>query len=112
MSRAIAPRLYPAISTTFGVNELPNKRGDYVARLGIEVVPRAIKINRYEIHGVESVLLAVRLCHRQECPLRYSIRRVRLFGVSVPDVLFLERHGAVLRIRADRSDLDELTHPI
>ena len=57
---------------------------------------------------MEPVLLAVSLCSDEERLLRHAVGSVRLLRVAVPQVLFAERHGRELRVRAHGADDHEL----
>src|SRR5581483_8973513 len=78
------------------LDHLPDQRRNHVRRLEIEVVARAVEVRRQEIDRVEPVLLAVGLRADEHGLLRHAVRRVRLLGVAVPEVVLRERHGRVL----------------
>ena len=81
-----------------------------MGRLRIEVVAGAVQIHRQEEDGVVAVLIAVGLRVHEQHLLRQPVRRVGFLGVTVPEMLLLERHRRELRIRADRADGDKLRH--
>lgn len=85
-----------------------NQRRNHVARFGIEVVARSVKIHRQQKDRVVIVLLPVRLRLHQQHLFRQSVGRVRFFGISVPEACFVERHGSEFRITANRTHRDEL----
>ena len=74
----------------------------------VEVVTRPVEVDREKVDGIEAVLLPVRLSLHQQHLLGQPVGRVRLFGVAVPQVVFLERDGRELGVRTDRPDRDEL----
>ena len=77
-------------------------------RLEVEVVAWPVEVRRQEEDRVEAVLLAIRLGAHEDCLLRDAVRRVRLLRVAVPEIVLAERHRCELRVRAHRSDDDEL----
>ena len=79
-----------------------------MAGLEVDVVAWPIEVHRQEEDAVEAVLLAVRLQLDQQRFLRHSVRRVRLLGISVPQIVLAEGDGGELRIRADGAEADEL----
>ena len=76
--------------------------------LEVEVVPRPVQVRGQQEDRVETVLLAVRLRADENGLLRDAVRRVRLLGVAVPELVLAERHGSELRVRADGPDDDDL----
>jgi len=76
----------------------------------VEVIPRAVKVDRQQENGVIAVLLAVGLRLDKQHFLSQSVRRVGLFGITVPQMLFLERDGCELGIGANGTDGHKLFH--
>src|SRR6185295_14725429 len=66
----------------------------YDMRAGrIEVVTRAVQVRGQQEDRIEAVLLPVTLRLHQHHLLRQSVGRVGLFRITVPQILFAERHG-------------------
>ena len=63
-------------------------------RRGIEVVAGPVEVHRDEVDDVEAVLLAVGLALDEQHLLGEAVRRVRLLGVAVPEVVLAERAPA------------------
>jgi len=82
-----------------------------VRRLGIEVVSGSIEVHWQEEDGVVAVLLPVSLGLYQQHFLRQPVWRIGLLGVSVPQIVLVERHGSVLRVGADGAGCHELLYP-
>ena len=91
-----------------GVDELADHGRDDVRRFQVEVVARAVEVHREEHDAVHAVLLAVGLRLDQHHLLGHAVRRVGLFGIAVPEVVFLERHRRELGVGADRAQRDQL----
>ena len=81
-------------------------------RLEVEVVAGAVEARRHEVDAVDAVLLPVGLRADEERALGGAVRRVRLFGVAVPELVLAERHRRVLRVDADRADGHELVYRV
>ena len=78
----------------------------------VEIIPRAVQVDRHEHHRVEPVLLPVGVRLDQQHFLGEPVGRVRLLRIAVPDFVLLERDAfRILGIRADGSDGDDLLHP-
>ena len=77
-------------------------------RVQIEVVARAVEVDRQQDDRVEAVLLAIRLRTDEQCLLRDTVGRVGLLRVSIPEGLLTEWDWRELRIRADRPDHHDL----
>ena len=77
-------------------------------RLEVEVVARPVQVRRQQEDRVQAVLLAVGLRADEDRLLGDAVRRVRLLRIAVPEVVLAERHGRVLRVRADGAGDDEL----
>jgi hypothetical protein len=75
---------------------------------GIEVVAGAVEVHGEQEDRVEPVLLAVGLRLHEEHLLGESVRRVRLLGIAVPEILLAKRHRSELGVRAHGADGDEL----
>ncbi len=73
----------------------------------MEIVARAVEIDRQQIDRIEAVLLAIGLAHDQQGFFGDAVGGVGFFGVAVPQFGFAEGDGREFRIGADRSDLDE-----
>ena len=101
-------------SSTSRVAALPRRhaladhRRDHVRRLQIEVVARPVEVHREQHDAVHAVLLAIGLRLRQHHLLGEAVGRVGLLGVAVPEVVFAERDGRELRVRADRAGRHQL----
>ena len=80
-------------------------------RLGVEVVARAVEIDREEHHAVHAVLLAVALRQHQHHLLGDAVGRVGFLGIAVPQVFLAERDRGELGIGADGSHRHQLPHP-
>src|SRR5256885_16565061 len=61
--------------------------------------------------SIEAVLLPISLRLYQHHLLCQSVRSIRLFGITVPKIVFFERHRREFRVSADRADRDEFLHP-
>src|SRR5205085_1498336 len=105
--RAVAPQDDFFVAALFRFDELPDHRGDDVARLEIEVVARTVEIHRQQEDAVEAVLIAICLELHEQRFLRDAVRRVGLFGIAIPQLVFFERDVRELRIGADGSELHE-----
>ena len=64
----------------------------------IEIVARAVKIDHEQVGAVEAVLLAVGLRLGDHHLLGEAVGGVGFFGIAVPEVAFLERHGRELGV--------------
>src|SRR5262245_43802279 len=60
--RAVTPKDNLLTIIFFGLYTLANERGNDVRTLQIEIVSRAVKIDRKQVNSIESILRAVRLC--------------------------------------------------
>ena len=65
----------------------------------VEVVARAVQIDRHQVDRIEAVLLPVGLRLHQQHLLGQAVRRVGLLRVAVPQVVLAERHRRELRDR-------------
>ena len=74
----------------------------------VEIVTRAVQVDRQEVDTAEAVLFAVGLKHHQKRFLRDPIRRVRFFRIAGPEISLTKRHRCELRVGADGANLDEL----
>ena len=90
-----------------GLFHFADEGGDDVGSLQVEVVARAIEIDRQQVDEVAAVLLPVGLGLHQEHFFGQAIRGIGFFGVAVPEVVFLEGHGGVFGIGADGADDDD-----
>src|SRR6185436_10502806 len=57
---------------------------------------------------VEAILISIGLRLSEQSFLGYPIRSVRLFGIPIPQVIFLEWHRRKFGVGADGPNLDEL----
>ena len=73
------------------------ERRDDVRRLQVEVVARPVEVDRQQRDRVQAVLLAIGLRAHEQRLLRDAVRRVRLLGIAVPEILLAERRRRVLR---------------
>ena len=105
------PDLDCSSPSTQRVDALLDQRRDDVRRARVEVVVRAVEIDRQQMDGIQAVLLPVGLALNEEHLLGEPIGSVGLFGVAVPEVVLPERHRRELRVGADRSDGDEFSTP-
>src|SRR5688500_8548849 len=74
---------------------------------GMEVVSRAIQVDRQQENRVVAVLLPVGLRLHQKHLLRKTVRRVGLLRITTPQVVLAEWNGRELRIGAHRTDSDK-----
>jgi hypothetical protein len=79
-----------------------------VRRPKVEVVARSVEVRGQQEDRVEPVLLAVALRADEDRLLRDAVRRVRLLGIAVPELVLVERHRRELRVGAHRSGDDDL----
>ena len=86
------------------------KRRDDMARVGIEIVVRPVKVHGQQRDGVHAVLLAIGLGLHHQHFFRQAVGGVGFFGIAVPNVVFAERHGGMLWIRANRTDHHDFGH--
>jgi hypothetical protein len=110
--RAVAPEDDLRLTALLCLDHLPDQRRDHVRRLEVEVVSRAVEVDRQQVDRVDAVLLAVRLRADEQRLLGDAVGRVRLLRVALPEVFLAERHGRELRVRAHRAEQDELGHPV
>ena len=108
--RSIAPEDDLALASLIRLEHLADQRRDYVRGLEVEVVARAVEVDRQEEDGIQAVLLTIGLRPHEQRLLRHAVGRVRLLGISVPEVGLAERDGGELGIRADRPGEDHLVH--
>ncbi len=76
----------------------------------VEVIVRAVQVDRQQVNGVVAVLLAIRLGLDQQHFLGQPVRGVGLLGIAVPQVFFAEGHRRELGIGADRANGNELVY--
>ncbi len=79
-------------------------------RLQVEVVARAIQVNRQDEDGVESVLVTISLRLYQHHLLGQAIGCIGFFGVANPKIIFFEGNGGELGVGAYRTNGGELAH--
>jgi len=89
------------------LHALADQRRDDVRRVWLEIVARAIQIDRQQEDAVEAILLAIRLALHQQHLFRQAIGGVGLLWIAVPKVLFLERYGREFGVGANRADGNE-----
>ncbi len=106
--RAVTPEHDRLVAALAGLEHLPDQGRDHMRALEVEVVARPVEVHRQQVDRVQPVLLAVPLRPDQQRLLGDPVGRVRLLGVSVPEVFLAEGHGGELGIGADRSDDDQL----
>ena len=87
--------------STRALDALADQRRDHVRRCEVEIVARAVQVDREQHDAVHAVLLAVGLGHHQHHLLGDAVGGVGLLGIAVPDVVLLERHRRELGIGAD-----------
>ena len=90
-----------------GLDAFADQGGDDVAGMRMEIIARAVEIDRQKIDGVQAVLLAVGLAHDQEGFFGDAVGGVGFLGVSVPEFGFAEGDGSEFGIGADGPDLHE-----
>ena len=76
--------------------------------LEVEVVVRSIEIGQDRRAGVEAVLAPVGVRKDEQHLLRQAVGRVRLFRISVPEIVLGERDRSELRVGANRAGGNEL----
>ncbi len=96
----------------FSFQVLPDQGRDHVRTGRVEVITRTIKVHRQQEDRVVPILLAVSLRLHQQHFLCQPVRRIGLFGVTVPQVFLFKRDRGVLGIGADRADGDEFAHAL
>ena len=112
----LAGRLAAAPEDHFGLAGAPrfDKLADHgrndMRRLQIEVVARAVEIDREQGDGRKPELLPVGLGLHEQHLLRHAIGCVGLLRIAVPEIVFFERNRRELGVGADRPDRDKLTH--
>lgn len=79
--------------------------------LQVEVVAGAVEVHWQEEDGIESVLLPIGLGLDQHHFLGESIGSIRLFGIAIPEIVFLEGNRGEFRVSADRSKGDDFVDP-
>jgi len=104
--KTISPR-----SPFFASAHLADQGGDDVRGVQVEVVARAVQVDRQQEDAVEAVLLAVGLRLHQHHLLRQPVGRVRFLRVALPQVVLPERDRGELGVGADRPDGDEFLDP-
>jgi hypothetical protein len=107
---AVAPQHDLILAGIARLDALADHGWDDVRRLQIEVVARAVQVHREEHDAVHAVLRPVGLRLHQQQLLGDAIGRICLFRVSVPQIIFPERHRRKLRVRADGARDDRLGH--
>ena len=85
-----------------------NERRNHMAAGRVEVVSRPIEVHRQQRDDARAVLPSVGLALHHHRFLGEAIRRIRLFRISVPEVVFAERHRCELGKRADRAHVHKL----
>ena len=78
--------------------------------LQVEIITRTVEIHRQKINRIEPILLTVSLRLHKHHFLGETIRRIRLFRISIPQIIFLERHRRKFGIGAHCACRNELTH--
>ena len=68
----------------------------------IEIVGGSVQVDRQQINGIESVLLAICLRLNEKHFFGESVRSIRLFRIPIPQVFFFERHWGEFWISANR----------
>src|SRR2546428_1619188 len=74
---------------------------------GIKIVAGTIQVYGKQVDRIKAVLLPVSLGLDEQHFLCESVGGIRLFGISVPEILFSERHRRELRICTNGSKGDE-----
>src|SRR5256885_7941764 len=106
--RSVAPGHDLGIVALRRLDVLADESGDYMRRGRVEVVARSVEVHGEDHRGIEAVLLAISLALDEKHLLREPVRRVRLLGISVPDVVLTKRDRGELRVRANRPGCYEL----
>ena len=78
---------------------------------GIDGVARPVQVDRKQVDGRKTILLAIGLRLDEQHLLGETVGGVGLLRVAVPQVVFAERHRRVLWVGAHGADGDELLHP-
>src|SRR5438128_2288821 len=107
--RPVTPERYLLLTGFHRLVDLADDRWNDVRGLQVEIVAGPIQIHWKHYDGIEPILLAVRGRLYEQHLLRQSVRRVRLFGIPVPEVLFAKRHRREFRVRADRTGSDHFS---
>ena len=82
-------------------------RSGVMGGVWIKIISRAIEVDGQQENGIEVVLLPIRLGLDQHHLLGQAIGGIRLFGITVPEVVFFKRHRGKFRVGADRSQGDK-----
>ena len=77
----------------------------------VEVVPRAVEVDRVKVNGVPAVLLPIGLRLHQQHFLGEAIRRVGLFRIAIPQIVLDKWHWSEFRIGANGVDRHKLRYP-
>ena len=77
----------------------------------VEFVARAIQVGGDDERRALVVLTTVNLGQHQQCFFGDAVRRIRFFGIAIPNGLFAKRHWRELRITTDGAQDDSFFHP-
>ena len=108
--RAIAPHHDFLVAPLLRLDAFADQSRDDMRGLEIEIIAGAVEIGGQQENRVEAVLLAIGLRLNQQHLLGQTIRRVGLFGIAIPEIVFFEGHGREFGIRAHRANGHELAH--
>ena len=91
----------------FGINTFLDEGGDDMGGLGIEIITGAIEIHGQQENGIKTILLPIRLRLYQHHLLGEAIGGIRLFGITVPEIVLLKGDRREFRVGTDRSQGDK-----
>src|SRR5207253_10091517 len=79
--------------------------------LRIEVITWPVKVCRQQENCVEAKFCTIRLGLNQHHLFRQSIRSIRLFRVTIPEIVLFKGHWSEFRICTNGPDGNELFYP-
>src|SRR5262249_59522548 len=84
--------------------------GYHVRALKVEVIAGPVKVNRQKVNGIKAVLCAIRGGLHQHHFFGETVRCVRLFRVSVPEIFLAEGDWSEFRVSTNCADGYKLLH--